>query len=351
MATRRIDMSYLQPQIPKQESLFRLSSKDRKRRFKMTKSVLNQNRTVQEIQLQRSRGNRPVGILQHSAYKSIKQVVPDRVKLVQKNTASLPFLIESHKIKKIGDRAYSVESREQEYKKGLDHLGQAMLKTVNKRKSTQANTQVLENRIKMLQESEKKEQARMKRLEDQMNKFSQIRQSHFDHKTMQQKSKIQMEIGTRKKKDQVQRFKRELEHRISEKREEILLQNRMKKEAVSFELDRVRHFNNDCKTRFGKLKIKEEGGSEYERRMVREKQRIKMNKERVRKMEIVEQKLLERLNDTQSRRKVMYENFIQKTMGTKTMREQEMSYRDDSPVDIRLQNSSSNFQKYAEPSM
>ncbi|CAI2370815.1 unnamed protein product [Moneuplotes crassus] len=201
------------------------------------------------------------------------------------------FLIDYQKIPKFNEGSYSVEDRD--YRKGLDNLGHAMFRTVNKRKSIQEQTKVLENRIKMLKGSEKKEHSKMERIGEQMNKFAKIRQARFDEQILHQKSKITIEREIKKKKTQINKFKKRINDSIKEKKDEIFHQNRMRKEKISFELDQAKNYENDRKSILCKLKPKE-ANSEYESRVLREKQRIKINKEKFRRMEAIEQQILER---------------------------------------------------------
>lgn len=101
-----------------------------------------------------------------------------------------------------------------------------MVNAVKRRKETQRQHEILENRIKHLQAIEKKENDRMKKIQTQIEKFNLIRKvrSEYFQKRNEMKEKFKEEQNQKYK--AAQSYKKHIQQSIRQKREDLVVRNR-----------------------------------------------------------------------------------------------------------------------------
>jgi hypothetical protein len=145
----------------------------------------------------------------------------------------------------------------------LNRDGVEMVNAVKRRKESQLQHDTVVNRIKHLQDLERKKAQQIKQIKDKMDRFKQIRivQSQYLLKRNEILKKSREEKD--KKKYEVKLFKQQIESNIRIQREEVQTRNRLLMEEVLRETDLAKI----KKKSFPKDSTK----SEYKMRIARQK--------------------------------------------------------------------------------
>ncbi|CAI2378208.1 unnamed protein product [Moneuplotes crassus] len=209
----------------------------------------------------------------------------------KKNSNLLPFIILSKK-----DKSPSKKLNLKLKKEGIE-----MVNAVKRRKETQRQHKILENRIKHLQVIEKKENDRMKKIQSQIEKFNLIRKvrSEYFQKRIEMKEKFKEEQDQKYK--AAQSYKKQIEQSIKQKRQDLVIRNRRIMEEIMRNQDLY-------KLKKKKLPV-DKNKSEYRNRIAREKLEANSFNRKVQDLERVENDLIERLEDTQDHRRTLMDEY------------------------------------------
>lgn len=212
-----------------------------------------------------------------------------RTRVLKKNNTALPFKIlpKAEKYKKLNIK--------------LNREGVEMVNAVRRRKESQKQHEILQNRIRHLNDVERRENLQMIRIKTQIQKFNDIRkvQSEYSHK----RNEV-LENSRREEKEKYQAaqvFKNRIKENIKQKREEMLIRNKMIMEEVIRESDQAKSKN--------KKLVKENNKSEYKMRIAREKMEANIYNKKLQEMERIETSLVDRLENTQDTRKTLMDHY------------------------------------------